>query len=246
MRSLLRGAWHTVVPGPGDRHGPLPPMLLGLTVLSGVIDAVSYLTMDHVFVANQTGNVAFLAFALTGAPGFSIAASVIALAFFAVGSFVGGRLVRTVGHRSRALLRGALVETALLGAATAVVAVDSAPGPLHAHPYRYLAIALTALAMGVQNAVVQVLAVPDLTTNVMTKTIAGLFTDSAVGGRLEERAGRQVLSVLALAVGAVLGAALVLHTNATAAVATAAALAVAVGLAAARYARSTAPWTGSP
>ena len=56
----------------GDRHGPLAPLLLVLTVVTGLVDAFSYLVLGHVFVANMTGNVVFLAFALVGATGFSL------------------------------------------------------------------------------------------------------------------------------------------------------------------------------
>ena len=50
-----------------DRDWPLPPLLLGLTVVTGLIDAFSYLALGHVFVANMTGNVVFLAFAWNAA-----------------------------------------------------------------------------------------------------------------------------------------------------------------------------------
>jgi hypothetical protein len=45
------------------RHGPLPLLLIVLTVVTGVVDAVSYFKLGHVFVANMTGNVLFLGFA---------------------------------------------------------------------------------------------------------------------------------------------------------------------------------------
>src|SRR6516164_4230187 len=80
MRSVLVDAWRLVVPPRGDRNGPLSPLLLGLTVLTGLVDAFSYLVLGHVFVANMTGNVVFSGFAITGAPGFSLAASLAALA----------------------------------------------------------------------------------------------------------------------------------------------------------------------
>ncbi len=41
--------------------------LLVLTAATGLIDAVSYLALGHVFTANMTGNVVFLAFAVAGA-----------------------------------------------------------------------------------------------------------------------------------------------------------------------------------
>jgi uncharacterized membrane protein YoaK (UPF0700 family) len=63
-----------------------------MTLVTGLVDAFSYLVLGHVFVANMTGNVVFLGFALVGAPGFSIAASLAAMAAFAVGALLGGRL----------------------------------------------------------------------------------------------------------------------------------------------------------
>ena len=52
-----------------DKHGPLPQVLMLLTFVTGVVDAVSYLKLDHVFVANMTGNVVFLVLALLIAAG---------------------------------------------------------------------------------------------------------------------------------------------------------------------------------
>jgi hypothetical protein len=60
--------------------GPLPSLLVVMTVVTGVVDAVSYLALGHVFVANMTGNVVFLGFALAGAGGLSVPASLVALA----------------------------------------------------------------------------------------------------------------------------------------------------------------------
>ena len=65
------------------RHGPLPPLLLSMTLVTGLVDAFSYLALGHVFVANMTGNVVFLGFALAGVPGFSVLASLAAVASFA-------------------------------------------------------------------------------------------------------------------------------------------------------------------
>ncbi|KDN82274.1 hypothetical protein KCH_59830 [Kitasatospora cheerisanensis KCTC 2395] len=84
----------TPAPPPGpqitDRH-PLALALFGLTLASGLIDAVSYLGLGHVFTANMTGNVVVIAFALAGAPGFSVAGSVTSLGAFLAGAAVAGR-----------------------------------------------------------------------------------------------------------------------------------------------------------
>ena len=53
-----------------------------MTVTTGIVDAVSILSLGRVFVANMTGNVVFVGFALAGAKGFSLAASLFALAGF--------------------------------------------------------------------------------------------------------------------------------------------------------------------
>ena len=67
-------------------------------MVTGLVDAFSYLVLGHVFVANMTGNVVFLGFALVGAPGFSIGASAVALVSFWLGALAGGR----IGARLRA------------------------------------------------------------------------------------------------------------------------------------------------
>src|ERR1700722_12395884 len=72
----------TILPVRDGKHGPLPPLLLSMTLVTGLVDAFSYLVLGHVFVANMTGNVVFLGFALAGTPGFSITASATALVSF--------------------------------------------------------------------------------------------------------------------------------------------------------------------
>src|SRR6201985_1552269 len=98
--------------GTGTKEqGPLPPLLLTLTVVTGVVDAVSILRLGRVFVANMTGNVVFSAFALVGAPGFSLSASLAALAGFLVGAYAGGVLIARTGDDRGALLRaGSAIE----------------------------------------------------------------------------------------------------------------------------------------
>src|SRR4029077_17250032 len=81
-----------------DRHGPLPLLLLVLTTVTGLVDALSYLKLGHVFVANMTGNVVFLGFAVADAQDFSIPASLAAIAAFLAGATAGGRLAASAGR----------------------------------------------------------------------------------------------------------------------------------------------------
>jgi uncharacterized membrane protein YoaK (UPF0700 family) len=153
-------------------------VLLGLTAATGLIDAISYLGMGHVLVANMTGNVVFLGFALAGAKGFSIAPFVVALASFVVGAALGGRLGVALGaNRRRWLVTTSAIQT-LLAATAAMVATTVGVGP--SGTARFAAIALLGLGTGVQNATVRRLAIPDLTTTVLTMTLTGLAADSSL------------------------------------------------------------------
>ncbi|WP_078891671.1 YoaK family protein [Streptomyces sp. NRRL S-350] len=204
-------------PGPGPEHGPLVPLLLALTVVTGLVDAVSYLELGHVFVANMTGNVVFLGFALAGAANLSATASLAALAAFLLGALAGGHLSRRLpGHRGR-LLTAAVAGQAVLVAASTVLA--AAVGHT-SEPARYTLVALLGFAMGGQNAVVRALKVPDLTTTVLTMTITALAADLT--------GSRRLASAVWMFAGALLGALLVLHADVPAALGLALVLLLAV------------------
>ena len=212
MATTLTDAWHTLVPPRGDTHGPLSPLLLVLTVVTGLVDAFSYLVLGHVFVANMTGNVVFLAFALVGARGFSFAASFVALCAFLTGAGASGRLVVHLGaeRRGRMLAVGSGCEVVLVATAVVVGWTAAPPG---SGATRYGLIVLLGLAAGLQNGTARKLAVPDLTTTVLTSTLAGAAFDSRAGGGSGSRAGRRGLAVGAMFVGALVGAACVLHVG---------------------------------
>ena len=210
MRKLLTDAARTLAPPKEDRHGPLPPLMLTLTVVTGLIDAVSYLALGHVFVANMTGNVVFLGFALAGADGLSALASVVSMASFLAGALAGGRSgVRFAAHRGRLLAVAMAIEAALVAAS--VVTAAASHGDVTT-PVRYALIVLLGLAMGLQNAVARRLGVPDLTTTVLTLTLTGLAADSTPAGGEAPRPGRRLLSVLAMFAGALTGAVLLPDT----------------------------------
>src|SRR6476660_8519171 len=110
-------------------HGPLPALMLVLTVLTGVVDAVSILSLGRVFVANMTGNVVFIGFALAGARGFSLSASLSALGGFLLGAALGGLAVDRLGaHRGRLI-------TAVTGAELALVLVALLAAALAGTPF---------------------------------------------------------------------------------------------------------------
>jgi uncharacterized membrane protein YoaK (UPF0700 family) len=63
--------------------------------------------------------------------------------------------------------------------------------------------------MGLRNATVRRLAVPDMTTTVLTLTLTGLAADSLLAGGSSPRIARRVASVLLMFIGAAVGALLV-------------------------------------
>ncbi|MEU5310631.1 YoaK family protein [Streptomyces sp. NPDC021562] len=194
---------------PETRGVRLVVVLLALMTVSGLIDAVSYLGLGHVFTANMTGNIVILGFAAAGAPGFSVPHSATSLACFVVGATVGGRVAGRFGGGSRRTwTRVILVAEAALLAGSAVLAFVRPPSAATT----YSLIALTAFAMGLRNANVRKLGVPDLTaTTVVTTTLTGLVSESRFGDATSSRTRRRAAAVLALVGGAVLGAWLVLH-----------------------------------
>jgi len=184
-----------------------------LTVVSGMVDAVSYLGLGHVFTANMTGNVVLLGFAAAGAPGFSIPASLTSLGSFLVGAVAAGRVTAHVASRRHWLLIAMAIEGLFAGAASIVSAFHS--GAVGSGSARYTIIAVLAFAMGVRNSTIRRLAVPDITTTVLTMTLTGLASDSSLAGGSNPQLGRRSSAIAAMLVGAIVGAVLYLHTGAT-------------------------------
>jgi uncharacterized membrane protein YoaK (UPF0700 family) len=187
--------------------------LMVLTVVSGLVDAVSYLGLGHVFTANMTGNVVLLGFAAAGAPGFSIAASLASLGSFLVGASAAGRVTVHVTSRRHWLLMAMTTEGLFAGAAATVSAYHS--GDVASGSGRYTIIVVLAFAMGVRNSTIRRLAVPDITTTVLTMTLTGLAADSSLAGGTNPHVVRRSTAIAAMLVGAIVGAVLYLHTGTT-------------------------------
>jgi uncharacterized membrane protein YoaK (UPF0700 family) len=231
-------------PWTGSGHGPLPPLLVVLTVVTGLVDAVSYLALGHVFVANMTGNVVFLGFALAGAPGLSAWASLAAAGAFLAGALAGGRVgSHFAAHRGN-MLRYATATSAPL-VIVAVLVSALAGEPVSTWP-RYALIVTLAAAMGIQNAVARRLAVPDLTTTVLTLTLTGLAADSKLAGGPGGHPARRLIAVAAMLIGALIGALLVVHVDLIVPLALAAVLIATTGLITQRVAYEDADWARPP
>ena len=195
--------------------------LLTLTAVTGLVDAVSYLRLGRVFVANMTGNVVFLGFSTDSHSGLSPAASVIAIAGFLLGALAGGRAAHALAARPGRWLASAFAgEAAILGVAAALTGTGVLP---FAGSGRFATIAVLAMALGVQNSTVRHLGAADLTTTVLTLTLTGVAADSALAGGPGARPHRRLGSVAAMLAGAAAGAG-ILQWSPTAVIAVAAAL----------------------
>ncbi|PJN36456.1 DUF1275 family protein [Streptomyces sp. CB02959] len=186
-------------------------VMVCLTVVTGVLDAASFLTLGHVFTATQTGNLLFLGFGIAGQGGLPVAATVVSLGAFLVGAALGARLESTLAARGRPWFPVALLVEAALLAGAAGAAWATGPARELADGQRYAAIALMAVAMGMRNVTAMRVAAPDLSTTVETRAMTALVSGSVLGG--DRRLGygshavpRRGGSVGAMLAGGLLGA----------------------------------------
>jgi uncharacterized membrane protein YoaK (UPF0700 family) len=208
------------------RH-PLSRALLVLTFTTGLVDAASYLGLGRVFTANMTGNVVLLGFGIAGAGALPVLAPLVSLGAFLLGASGGGVLAKRMGHNhANHIARALAIEVGLIAiAAILAAAVTIRPSSVSGD----VVIALLAVAMGVRNATVRRIGVPDLTTTVLTLTLTGLAADSPPAGGSGQGSIRRTAAVLAMFIGALVGA-LLLKTSLTLPLAAAAGLALATWL----------------
>ena len=184
--------------------------LLLFTVATGIGDGVSYLGLDRVFTGNMTGNVLFIGFALAGDATIPLLNNVLALAGFVVGATLASLIVRGKSHPSRLsnhaigiLTVGALVA---LGLGTTWALLQTL------HPVMMLVVtAGLAAVMGAQAAAVKATGIVDVSTIVVTNTLANLAMDSPLAGGVGSKSGRRIGAIVCMAAGGFIGAMFVLH-----------------------------------
>jgi uncharacterized membrane protein YoaK (UPF0700 family) len=188
-------------------------VFLGMTAVTGLVDAVSYLSLGRVFTANMTGNVVLLAFATARVPGLSMTRSLAALAWFLIGAVLGGRIMARASRDSqiRFAARAFLLEVIVLTAAS-LCGIGYKGDVMRPSVQPLALIALTALAMGTRNAAVRKLAIPDVTTTVLTLTLTAIAADSSLANGNNVRLARRVGAVMAMFSGAALGAVVIRYS----------------------------------
>jgi uncharacterized membrane protein YoaK (UPF0700 family) len=188
--------------------------LLLLTFATGIVDAVSVLTLGHVFVANMTGNIIFLGFWFVPHSGIDLTAAVVAFVSFMAGTVLGGRLARHIDREVRLWLTTALgVEVVVLAA----LSILAGTGVLNHHDNtKLILIAGLAVTFGSQNATARQFGIQELSTTVLTSTIVGIGFDSRLAGGTGQREKLRYSVVATMLAGAVAGATITRFTVAPA------------------------------
>ncbi|OJU80790.1 MAG: hypothetical protein BGO11_19510 [Solirubrobacterales bacterium 70-9] len=174
-------------------------LVLVLTLGTGAVDAVSYFSLDHVFTANMSGNMAILGIGVATNLG-DVTGNIFAFVGFVAGSVLIGRFInRHVGTFMRIAVEALLGQLLIFVLLTVVVAfVDVA-----AHDgWRYAICLILAAGMGIQTGVARHLSVKDVNTTVATMTLHDLAAGSRLAGGDSVRWRRRAGVVLALFSGA--------------------------------------------
>jgi uncharacterized membrane protein YoaK (UPF0700 family) len=210
--------------GASSQSGTFPQLqllLLSLTFITGMVDAVTYLDVGHVFVANMTGNFVLLGLGFLRVDGLGLTASLIAVTGFVIGTAAGGHLSQSLeAQGSRWLLTALRINICLLLLAVLAAAYRPMLGD-------YPTIVLLACAMGLTNATANRIGIPGLTTTiVITNTLTNLVSGMLLLHGDSATRVRQASAVAALVLGAVVGGGLLLWFEAVAVIGAAAAIAL--------------------
>ena len=151
-----------------------------ISATCGLVDALCFLALGGVFAEMMTGNLLLMALSIgTGSALGQSARYIPAIVAFSLGALIGGRLLRGPQKLQERRI-GFAVELVIIVAATALTWVSE---PDAHNLAGYVVVAMLALAMGIQNAMVRVHGVPDIATNVMTVTFTGIFAEFHAGWR---------------------------------------------------------------
>ena len=166
----------------GDRASPATErdaMLVMLSLAAGCVDAVGYLGLGQIFVANMTGNTVLLGLAIGQTEGQTALRAVVALVGFVVGVAAAAAIVGP-GRARSPWPPGVTVALSLELVVLVAFAVGwSLTGSEPAGGAVYPLIVLPAAAMGVQSAAVRRLGIPGVATAYITGTLTDL-TEGAI------------------------------------------------------------------
>jgi uncharacterized membrane protein YoaK (UPF0700 family) len=187
-------------------------LLVGLTVASGAVDAISYFGLGKIFSAFMTGNIVFLGFGIANLEGPCLPV-VLALSTFAVGAYLGLRIATLRARDPGSWPHRMSVLVALVAIAEAsFLAVWSATAGHPSTEIIDVLIVLFSLAMGIQTAAVRSLGVQGVFTTAGTFTLVA-FAATFAGSRPRGEMPRLFGVLLGLIAGAIGGGLLFVHAR---------------------------------
>lgn len=179
-------------------------LILLLTWTSGCLDALSFLGLGHVFVANMTGNTVLFGLAIAQGDWLEVLRLLIAILSFSLGVLGGTLLVERNYEQNRGrwmpqVLLALVIEASLLLVFALGWPLVNARRTIH--PVADVLLALSALAMGQQSAIVVSMGIPGVSTTYITGTITTLM--ASLGRRLfvDTRRPRTVASNIDAQIG---------------------------------------------
>ena len=206
----------------GDRVGPEGPtdvtswrdlLLVGLTVASGAVDAISYFGLGKIFSAFMSGKIVFLGFGIVASKSPDVVPVIFVVSMFAVGSYLGLRITARWTHGHGLWPRSASFVLVIVAIAEAgFFAVWAAAAGRPSPSISDVLIALFSLAMGLQTAAVRSLGVQGVFTTAGTFTLVA-FAGTFAGSRSRSEIPRLAGVLVGMVSGAVLGGLLVLHAR---------------------------------
>lgn len=151
--------------------------LLLLIAVAGGLDAIAFLDLDGVFVANQTGNLLFLAMGVAGTHTANTAAAAMSLVCFVGAAALGGRLLPPVrpGERWPFRTSTAIAVEVVLILGGALLWLRDVPAGVVVGPL--------AIAMGIQATLARRMAVEHLTGGFITGATTAAVMTSPLGDR---------------------------------------------------------------
>jgi uncharacterized membrane protein YoaK (UPF0700 family) len=186
-------------------------LVITLTLVTGSVDAIGLLRLGGVFTSVMTGNMVFLGIAASERSGSIALHTGVAFLLYIVGSFIGARVAGHAPEHETELWPLSVVK-ALSVELVCIVAFAVWWEILHAAPspdVAYGLLGLNAMALGIQSSAVLRFGIHGLSTTYLTGTLTQF-----IAGLTKKNSPLQVRSsliLLALIVGAGLGALCALH-----------------------------------
>lgn len=180
-----------------------------LTFAAGAVNVVCFVSLGGAFASVMTGNMIVLGLAVGMADATQALSAGLAFAGYVAGTVLEGLLTRRAGHRSRSPssipIALGIEFAALLGIVVLWWMFGGNPAPTE----QRLTLTLAAAAMGLQSATVASLGIPGISTTYMTGTLTRLLIGIAGPSDRKWIDWWSLVRLVALIVGAILGAVLI-------------------------------------